>query len=223
MDNIKGFIDTSFVDWPGRICAVLFLGGCNFRCPFCHNYPLVLEPAKLVSYRLADILAQLRPLRQWLGGICISGGEPTLDPQLPELLRVLRREDFQIKLDTNGSRPDILAGLIEQDFLALISMDVKTVLTQKKYDDCAGTRVDLAKIRKSIRLLKKSGVDHEFRMTVLPRYHSREDICAWAEELGGNSPLKLQNFNPRVALAPDLAGDRGFGPDEFAELVKVVA
>ena len=222
MDNIKGFIETSFVDWPGRTCAVLFLGGCNFRCPFCHNHPLVLHPAELVSFPIEEIIEQLHPLRKWLGGVCISGGEPTLDPELPELLKILQQEGFQVKIDTNGSQPEILAGLLGQDFLETISMDVKTVLTQEKYDRCAGTRVDLAKIRKSIQLIKESGVAHEFRMTILPRYHSRNDIFTWADELGGDSSLKLQNFNPRVSMYPDLAGDSGFSPDDFEEFAKTI-
>lgn len=220
MDNIKGFIETSFVDWPGRTCAVLFLGGCNFRCPFCHNHPLVLNPAALVSFPLAEIIPQLRPLQKWLGGVCISGGEPTLDPDLPKLVELLAREGFPVKLDTNGSRPEILAELLNQGHLAMIAMDVKTILDQEKYDRCAGTRVDLDRIRKSIDLIRQSGVAHEFRMTILPRYHTREDILAWAAALGNNASLKLQNFNPRAAMFPDLAGDRGFAPDIFTDLVQ---
>jgi pyruvate formate lyase activating enzyme len=223
MDNIKGFIETSFVDWPGRTCAALFLGGCNFRCPFCHNHPLVLQPAELVSFASDAIIAQLHPLRKWLGGVCISGGEPTLDPQLPELLRILRREGFAAKIDTNGSQPEILAELLADGLLAMVAMDVKTVLVQEQYDRCAGTRVDLAGIGKSIELLKRSGVAHEFRMTILPRYHARADIVAWADALAGDgSRLKLQNYNPRSVLAPDLAGVSGFTPDEFTELTNLL-
>lgn len=223
MDNIKGFIETSFVDWPGRTCAVLFLGGCNFRCPFCHNHPLVLHPAELVSFTIAEIIARLHPLRKWLGGVCISGGEPTLDPQLPELLRILRREGFAAKLDTNGSQPAILAELLAEGLLAMVAMDVKTVLVQESYNRCTGTQVDLLSIGKSIELLKRSGVAHEFRMTILPRYHARTDIVAWADTLGRDgSCLKLQNYNPGSVLAPDLAGGRGFTPAEFAELANLV-
>jgi pyruvate formate lyase activating enzyme len=222
LDNIKGFIETSFIDWPGRTCAVLFLGGCNFRCPFCHNHPLVLHPDELVSYPLDEIIAQLGPLRKWLGGVSVSGGEPTLDPCLPELLKILRREGFQTKIDTNGSRPEVLAELLDDGLLDMVAMDVKTVLVRDKYEKCAGTGVDLGAIRESIELIRKSGIAHEFRMTVLPGYHSRDDIAAWAAELESGRRLKLHNYDPRSPLAPDLAGAKGFAPDDFAELEQLV-
>ena len=203
---------------------MLFLGGCNFRCSFCHNHPLVLAPDKLVSYPLPEIIDQLRPLKKWLGGVCISGGEPTLDKDLPELLQVIRREGFRMKIDTNGSRPGVLADLLAKDLLEMVAMDVKAPLTQDKYDRCAGVRVDLESVRESVELLKNSGVAHEFRMTVLPRYHTREDILLWAKELGTDSRLKLQNYNPRTALDPALlAGEKGFTPSEFAELEQMIA
>lgn len=222
MDNIKGLIETSFVDWPGRTCAVIFLGGCNFRCPFCHNYPLVLHPAELASYPLAEVIAQLRPLKKWLGGVCVSGGEPTLDQSLTELLETLRLEGFATKIDTNGSQPEVLAELIDHDLLDMVSMDVKTILVQNKYDRCAGTRVNLTAIKKSIELLRNSTIPHEFRMTILPRYHQREDIIAWADELGMVSSLKLQNYNPQSSMYPKLAGYNGFPPDDFAGLTSLV-
>ncbi|MDT8335333.1 MAG: anaerobic ribonucleoside-triphosphate reductase activating protein [Desulfurivibrionaceae bacterium] len=218
LDNIKGFIESSFIDWPGRSCAVLFLGGCNFRCPFCHNHPLVQHPGELVSYPLEEILARLRPLRKWLGGVAVSGGEPTLDPNLPELLKILRGEGFPTKIDTNGSRPRVLARLLADGLLEMVAMDVKNVLVTDKYERCAGVGVDLDEIRKSIELIRKSGIAHEFRMTVLPHYHSRDDIIAWAACLGNDSPRKLQNYDPRSPMYPNLAGAKGFSPDDFAEL-----
>ena len=221
MQNIKGFIETSFIDWPGKTCAVLFLGGCNFRCSFCHNHPLVLEPDKLVSYPLQEIIEKLKPLKKWLGGICISGGEPTLDKELPELLRTFRQEGFSLKIDTNGSRPELLAEIFAENLLEMISMDVKAPLVQEKYDKCAGIRVDLDKVKESIRLIKDSGLDHEFRMTVLPEYHNHDDVVAWAKVLEG-SRLKLQNYNPASAMYPALAGSKFFPPDEFALLEKLV-
>jgi len=201
---------------------VLFLGGCNFRCSFCHNHPLVLEPDKLVSYPMNEIVEKLMPLKKWLGGVCISGGEPTLDNHLSEILRTLRREGYSLKIDTNGSNPEILAEIIEEELLEMVSMDVKAPLVQEKYDKCAGIAVDLDKVKESITIIKQSGLDHEFRMTVLPGYHTCEDIVNWAEMLEGSSRLKLQNFDPKSAMDPALAGDRGFPPDEFVELEKLI-
>lgn len=222
MDNIKGFLETSFIDWPGRSCAVLFLGGCNFRCPFCHNHQLVLQPGELVSHDLEEILARLRPLKNWLGGICISGGEPTLSPELPQLLARLRSEGFAVKLDTNGSRPEVLAALLAEGLLDMVAMDIKAPLEQELYDRCCGVKVDLARIGESIELIRDSGIAHQFRMTVVPGLHGAAEVERWVAGQEGRHALKLQNYNPKSVLAPDLAGSRGFTEEEFSELTGVL-
>jgi pyruvate formate lyase activating enzyme len=218
MAKIKGFLETSFIDWPGRSCAVLFLGGCNFRCPFCHNHPLVLEPEELRALDPEEILARLRPLRNWLGGICVSGGEPTLSAELPVLLRRLKAEGFPVKLDTNGSRPKVLAKLLAAGLLDMVAMDVKAPLEQGLYDKCCGVPVDLARIRESIELLKGSAVAYQFRMTVVPGFHDRALVRRWREELGGTANLKLQNFSPHSVLDPAQTGPQSFSEEEFSNL-----
>jgi pyruvate formate lyase activating enzyme len=219
MPGIKGVLETSFLDWRGRVCSVIFLGGCNFRCPFCHNHSLVLAPESCETLAFRGVEQRLAALRKWLGGICISGGEPTLDPELPVMISFLKGRGWKVKLDTNGSHPEVLAALLGNGLLDAVAMDVKAPLIPEKYDDCAGVPVDLDRIRQSIRLLTGSGIDHEFRMTVLPRYHSKEDIVEWASILGeGEARLTLQNFNPRTTLDPKLQQEKGFGPDEFEDL-----
>lgn len=221
MDNIKGFLETSFIDWPGRSCAVLFLGGCNFRCPFCHNHPLVLQPEQLLSHDLEEILRRLRPLRKWLGGICISGGEPTLNQELPRLLARLRAEGFAVKLDTNGSRPEVLSALLAAGLLDMVAMDIKGPVEQEFYDRCCGGPVDLARIAESIELIRASGIAHQFRMTVVPELHGVGEVERWVAGLAG-SALKLQNYNPKSVLAPDLVGTRGFTEEQFAALQQIL-
>lgn len=222
MGKIKGFLETSFIDWPGRVCAVLFLSGCNFRCPFCHNHPLVLNPDSLESLNLSKIKLSLAPLKKWLGGICISGGEPTLSPQLPDIIRQLKNDGWQIKLDTNGSQPEKLLELLNDKLLDMISMDIKAPLNSQKYKNCTGVHTDLDKISESIILIQKSGIEHEFRMTVLPCLHTESDITECASSLGP-SPLKLQNFNPRTTLDPHFIEEKGFAPEFFTSLQKLVA
>lgn len=225
MSGINGVLETSFLDWPGRICAVLFFGGCNLRCPFCHNHPLVLKPDRLESYQVDEVCRRLARFKKWLGGICVSGGEPTLNPELPEILRELQGQGWKIKLDTNGTRPDVLAQLLDERLLDMVAMDVKTVFDQEKYGRCAGTRVDLEAIRASVGLLQNCGVAHEFRMTILPLLHSEEDVTRWARELRGGTAtkLKLQNFNSRTTLDPELSRQPSFDPAVFARLVRMVA
>lgn len=222
MPSIKGFLETSFIDWPGRLCAVIFLGGCNFRCPFCHNHALVLEPDTFDTIGLDQVLQRLEPMRQWLGGVCVSGGEPTLSPALPAMLGAFKNAAFPVKLDTNGTRPQVLEQLLTAGLVDMIAMDVKAPLVQKQYDRCAGTTVDLAAIRRSIELISSSNIEHQFRMTVAPGLHTEEDIAAWSQTLAG-SPLKLQNFNPRSTLNPAFGQQKGFAPDAFAALQHLVA
>lgn len=225
MPGIKGVLETSFLDWPGRSCAVLFFGGCNLRCPFCHNHPLVLEPESIESQGFDDVCRRLGRFKKWLGGLCISGGEPTLNPELPEMLRELKGQGWKLKLDTNGTRPEVLERLLADRLLDMVAMDVKTVLVKEKYQRCAGTKVDLDRIRASISTLQCSGIGHEFRMTIMPLLHSEEDVINWAVQLqnGSGSRLKLQNFNPRSTLDPEMSRQPAFGQDVFERLCELVA
>jgi len=223
MDNIKSFLATSFIDWPGRVCSVFFVGGCNFRCPFCHNHSLVLAPDRLATIPFVAVLRQLTRYKKWLGGVCISGGEPTINPALPDAMATLKQAGWLIKLDTNGSQPQVLEHLLADRLVDMIAMDVKAPLVQEQYNRCAGVAVDLGRIKKSIGLIKESGVEHEFRMTVLPRFHSAAGVTDWAATLnsgfyGRRSRLKLQNFNPRSTLDETLAAEKTFPADVFAGL-----
>jgi pyruvate formate lyase activating enzyme len=220
---MRGFLETSFVDWPGKLCSIFFMGGCNFRCPFCHNHPLVVAPQTLKAFPVPELLTRLRPYKGWLGGICISGGEPTLSPELPSMIAHLKAEGWGVKLDTNGSRPHILARLLEEGLLDMVAMDVKAPLVQEKYDLCAGVAVELDAIRESITLLEKSAVRHEFRMTILPRFHSPQDIEAWVSSFQPAASLKLQNFRASTTLDPTFSEEAGFAPDVFENLKKMCA
>ena len=220
---IKGFLETSFIDWPGKLCAILFVGGCNFRCPFCHNHPLVLAPEGMETIPFEEIMSRLAARKNWLAGICISGGEPTLSPGLPHMIARLKAEGWAIKLDTNGTRPEVLAQLLGDNLLDMVAMDVKTVLEQEKYARCAGGAVDLGAIRQSIDLLRESGIPHEFRMTIAPSLHTEEDIVAWAHQFDrSRSCLTLQNFNPRTTLDGRFEKEQGFAQEIFFRMSAMV-
>lgn len=220
---IKGFLETSFIDWPGKLCAILFVGGCNFRCPFCHNHPLVLAPQGMETIPFEEIVSRLAARKNWLAGVCISGGEPTLSPGLPKMIALLKAEGWAIKLDTNGSRPEILAQLLGDNLLDRAAMDVKAPLEQGRYERCAGVPVDLGAIQKSIDLLRSSGIPHEFRMTIVPSLHTEEDIIAWAKQFDrSRSRLTLQNFNPKTTLDALLEKEQGFAPEVFSRMSAMV-
>ncbi|MBW2646748.1 MAG: anaerobic ribonucleoside-triphosphate reductase activating protein [Deltaproteobacteria bacterium] len=193
---IKGFIETSFLDWPGKVCSVLFLPYCNFRCPFCHNHVLVTAAESLESISLDTVLNRIRSMREWIDGVCISGGEPTIHPELLEMIKVIREEGFKIKLDTNGTQPETLRHLIMGKFVDEIAMDVKGPLDDISYSACAGVPVPVELIRKSINLLLEDRVPYTFRTTVVPSLLPEDKIYEMAKQLRRATGLTLQNFNP---------------------------
>ena len=204
--SIKGFLETSFVDWPGKVVSVLFLPGCNFRCPFCHNHQLVLKPEGHEDIPLEYVMARLAELKEWVDGVCISGGEPTIHPRLPFLLAEIKGAGLLVKLDTNGSNPHVLRSLVEGGLVDCVAMDVKAPLEEVNYARAAGVPAELEKIQESIDFLKKGTVEYHFRTTVVPALHKEEDLLTLARHLSGSSSLTLQNFNPEDPLDPQLKG-----------------
>ncbi len=196
MVEIKGFLETSLIDWPGKICAVLFLPYCNFRCPYCHNHPLISHPERFPSIPIEDILYRLQSFEGWIDGVCITGGEPTLHPGLPRLVHQLKKNGWLVKLDTNGSNPDMIQPFIEKQEIDFIAMDVKASLDSFRYRRATGCSVDLNLILRSIEMIKQGRVEYAFRMTVVPTLHDEEEIESVAKQLRVGSRLILQNFNP---------------------------
>ena len=191
---IKGFIETSFVDWPGKVCSVIFLPYCNLRCPYCHNHNLVLNPENLESYNF-DIK---RIDSDWIDGICVSGGEPTLHKSLPVLLSEIKSNGFEVKLDTNGTKPEVIKYLIENNLVDYIAMDVKAPLDEVLYKRCSGVSVSVDSIRRSIKIIASSGIPHMFRCTVTPSLLTEQDIYRLAYTIKNICPssfLHIQNFN----------------------------
>jgi pyruvate formate lyase activating enzyme len=210
--EIKGFLETSFVDWPGKVCSVLFLPYCNFRCPYCHNHPLVLHPEEYRSVPFEDILSYLHSFEGWIDGVCITGGEPTLHADLAFLMVEIKRHGFLVKLDTNGSNPQLLEDLVEAREIDFVSMDVKAPLDPFSYRRSAGLPIDLSLILRSIEILKRGKVEHEFRMTVVPGLHREEDIKNLGAQLRAGQRFVLQNFNPENPLDPSLKNTPPYDP-----------
>lgn len=204
MVEIKGFLETSFIDWPGKICAVLFLPHCNFRCPYCHNHPLIFHPEQFVSIALEDVLDRLQSFEGWIDGVCITGGEPTLHPDLPRLIHQLRARGFPVKLDTNGSNPEMIERLLEERGIDFIAMDVKAPLDPFSYRQTAGCPIDFHRILRSIEIIKRGEVEYQFRMTVVPTLHAVEEIQTLAKQLRVGPRLVLQNFNSENPLDASL-------------------
>ncbi len=218
MVEIKGFLETSFIEWPGRICAVLFLPHCNFRCPYCHNHPLIFYPEEFVSIALEDVLGRLQSFEGWIDGVCITGGEPTLHPDLSNLIHQLKARGFPVKLDTNGSNPDIIERLLEERTIDVISMDVKAPLDPFSYRKAVGSPVDFHRILRSIEIIKRGKVEYQFRMTVVPTLHGMEEIQTLAKQLRVGPRFILQNFNPENPLDESLRRIHPYDPAFLKEI-----
>lgn len=202
MLEIKGFLETSLLDWPGKICSVLFLPYCNFRCPYCHNHPLIFYPERLPSIPISKVIKRLNNFKQWVDGVCITGGEPTIHKDLPNLINEIKKNGFMVKLDTNGSNPEMLEQLIKEGIVDFISMDVKAPLNPNIYSQSIGVKFDINPIIRSIEILKQGKVDFQFRMTVVPTLHEEKDIKILGSQLRVGKKFILQNFNPSSPLDP---------------------
>lgn len=191
--EIHGFQKTTLLDFPGHVAATVFVGGCNFRCPFCHNGLLVLDPESQPIIAEEEVLAYLEKRRGVLEGVCITGGEPTLQKDLASFLRKLKDLGYLVKLDTNGYRPEVLKELLSQGLLDYVAMDVKSSLTN--YDAAIGVpSLEQERVLESIWLLKNCAIPYEFRTTVVKGIHRMEDIEEIGRLLQGCKAYYLQGF-----------------------------
>ena len=194
----KGLQRVSLLDYQGKVAAVVFVGGCNFRCPFCYNRDLVLNLVNSPSLGEKWILRYLKKRRGWLDGLVVTGGEPTIHAWLPGFLEKVKGLGYSVKLDTNGSKPELLAGLLGKRLVDYVALDVKAPLIEERYQAVAGMPGGgvVEEVEASIALLMSSGVDYEFRTTVVPNLLSVEDVLLIAERIKGAKKYYLQQFKP---------------------------
>ena len=217
--EIQGLQKLTLLDWPGRVACTVFLGGCNFRCPFCHNGDLVTGPFpdKICE---GEILSYLEKRRGLLDGVCVTGGEPLLRPGLGDFLAKIRSLGFPIKLDTNGSCPQGLRNLWERGLIDYVAMDLKN--SPDRYAETAGVPgLDLGPVRESAAWLLEGHVDYEFRTTVVRQFHEAEDFLAMSEWIAGAEQYFLQSFVDRESvLRPGLTPWGREDLERFADLVR---
>ncbi|MFH1849463.1 MAG: anaerobic ribonucleoside-triphosphate reductase activating protein [archaeon] len=216
----KGLHKTSLVDYPEKIAATLFVGGCNLRCPFCHNRDLVLG-GELPDISEAEVLLHLGKRKRWLDGVCVSGGEPTLHKDLPVFLDKVKKLGFLIKLDTNGTNPGLLLQIVEGNLADYVAMDIKASL--QNYDRTCGVSVDKKAIQESIDIIRKGSADYEFRTTAVPGFFDGKEARAIGRWLKGSKRYALQQFRPLGTIDPGLTKTRPFASSElrkFGEIMK---
>lgn len=201
-----GMNKTTLLDYPGHVAATLFTGGCNMRCPFCQNGGLVLEPEAQPRIKEEEVLAFLRKRQGILEGVCITGGEPTLQPGLENFIRCVKELGYLVKLDTNGYRPQVLEHLLEQGLLDYVAMDIKA--SREHYANACGLpEVELSLIERSVELLKTSKVSGEFRTTVVKGIHTPEEFTAIGQWLQGDKAYFLQSYRDSdQVICPGFSG-----------------
>jgi len=224
MIEIGGLQKITLIDFPGRVAATVFLIGCNFRCPFCYSAELVLPEKIKLQPRISekDFFDFLKKRKKLLEGMVICGGEPTIHNELPDFIKKIKKLSYLVKLDTNGSNPELLKELINNKLIDYVAMDIKAPMGAKaqsskfktqSYDKAAGVKVDLNKIRKSIEIIKDSGIDYEFRTTVVPTVHTKEDIIQIAKEISPAKKFFLQNFRAEKTINPEFEKIKPYSKD----------
>jgi len=217
--RIKGFQGTSLLDFPGRIASLIFFGGCNLCCPFCHNPTLVLDPEQYPDFPLEDLLAELAERRTFIDGVVVSGGEPTLDRDLPLLLREVKALGLAVKLDSNGLAPAVLEQLVAEDLVDYLALDLKTA--PERYGELHRAPVDPAALRRSIALLVASAVPYEIRTTCVPGLVEKADFPPMGEAIAGARHWVLQQYIPRYALAESWRALAPHPPERLAEFARI--
>ncbi len=213
---IKGFIETSFIDWKKNLSSVIFTGGCNFRCPYCHNSNLVLHHTEMEDVPFDYIILTLRKYKQWVNRVVITGGEPTIHMNLFNLIWNIKKEGFLVKLDTNGSAPATIKGLVSEGLIDYIAMDIKGPIGQ--YGRWCGLNVDTRRIEESIQFILEEKVDYEFRMTVVPFLHKEEDVYTVAEYIKDAKRFYLQDFKPNNTLNSSFVSVKPFSPEKMEKI-----
>ena len=228
--KIHGLNKLTLLDYPGHMACLIFTGACNYRCPFCHNASLVLNPNSQPAISEEEIFAFLQSRKGILEGVCISGGEPTLQADLPEFIRKIRTMGFHVKLDTNGSRPGILKALLEEGLLDYVSLDIKNA--PKKYLSTIGIPESVSgfnnlitdSVRQSAELLMQSSIPYEFRTTVVKELHSEEDLLSIGKWLNGANAYYLQSFRDSETLVGASLGQfHAYEPEQmraFRDMLK---
>lgn len=212
--DFLGHEQTSLVDYPDKICTLYFVGGCNFLCPYCHNGPLVRMQGTRISEE--EVFLFLHKRKKYIDGVCISGGEPTLYEGLYGFLQRVKQEGLLVKLDTNGTQPEVVEKLLREQLLDYVAMDLKAPL--HKYEAVAGVKVNIEDIQRSIELLRNADIDYEFRTTVCRELLTKEDILEIMELIKGSKGYSLQNFRDGETI---LGGAGRFHPFDMDTLEEI--
>ncbi|MFA6027851.1 MAG: anaerobic ribonucleoside-triphosphate reductase activating protein [Patescibacteria group bacterium] len=215
---ISGLQKTTLIDYPDKIAAIVFTRGCNFRCGYCHNPELVNPEIFYPEIKEDEIISFLEKRRKVLDGVVITGGEPLIHSDIEKFIRKVKALGYAVKLDTNGTNPQLLKDLIDKKLIDYIAMDIKHSLD--KYHHVTPTSPPIKDIKKSIKIIMTSGLPYEFRTTVLPRHFKKEDFINIGELIKGARIYYLQQFRPIKTLDKTYAEEGSFTEEELSEFKK---
>ncbi|MDO8436175.1 MAG: radical SAM protein [bacterium] len=241
--KIGGIQKTTLIDYPGCVACTVFFCGCNFRCPFCYSSELVLPEKIKLQPKISEkeFFDFLRKRKGLLEGVVICGGEPTINKELPGFIKKIKGLGYLVKLDTNGSNPEMLRKLIGMKSVAkrpsassltslpsrgsslidYVAMDIKA--PWEKYNKSAGVKVNLNNIKKSVEIIKNSGIDYEFRSTIVPTIHTKEEIIQIAKDISPAKKFFLQSFRPEKTIDTELEAIRPYSKEFFLGIKKEIA
>ena len=215
-----GFQKMTLLDFPGKVACTVFTGGCNFRCPFCHNALLVTQLNEAEEYSEEEILSYLKKRKGLLDGVAVTGGEPLMSDDVIDFIRRVKAEGYAVKLDTNGSYPERLKLLVNEGFVDYVAMDIKN--SRELYGRTAGLQhFDISKIEESVSFLMSSAVDYEFRTTVVNELHTVESITDAAKWIQGAKRYFLQSFTDSGNLIGE--GMSGVGKEEMQKMCEAAS
>jgi pyruvate formate lyase activating enzyme len=215
--NVQGYQKLTLLDFPERVACTVFTGGCNLRCPFCHNASLVLTPRESENLE-AEVLSYLAGRKGILEGVCITGGEPLLQPDLSDFVKKVKDMGYSVKLDTNGSDPDALTALLSTGMIDYVAMDIKS--SPAGYETAIGKAFPIERFLRSVELLRASGLPHEFRTTLVKGIHRTEDLEEIGKWLAGEEKYFLQGFVDSGNLLGE--GFEAFSSEEMQEFLRVI-
>lgn len=214
---IKGLQKTTLLDFPGKVACTVFTGGCNFRCPFCHNASLVISPDLSDFISEDEFFSFLKKRSSILDGVCVSGGEPLLQKGIEDFLQKIKDIGLAVKLDTNGSFPERLNSILTRGLVDYVAMDIKN--SKEKYSLICGTEVDTSKISESISMLISGSIPYEFRTTVVKEFHTPQDIEDMSKWIAGAEHYYLQSFKDSGDIISD--GLSAYTPEEMRSLLDI--
>jgi len=221
---IRALIETSLVDWDGKITTVLFFDKCNFMCPFCQNWELIVHPEKFPVITWEDIEKKLEKKKKWVDGVVLTGGEPLMfKKEVFDIARKIKQRNFSVKIDTNGAYPDVIRELLDAHLVDYVALDIKASIDERYYK-AAGKQIDLENIKESIHILMKGRVEYEFRTTVVPGIIDEDAIKKIGESIQGASLWVLQTYVPKNAYRKHYRGklDKNYSEQlhQFSSIAK---